>query len=44
MLFNFQIKGDTVRIYCDLNYAKWLVRTCRVVRGVWHDELSEVHL
>jgi hypothetical protein len=43
--FLFRIRpGIKVKICCDLSYARWLVRTGRVVMGVWCGYNNTIYL
>jgi hypothetical protein len=43
--FMFRVKpGVKVTIKCDMGYAIWLVRTQRVVMGVWCGPGNRIYL
>ena len=45
MTFTFRVyPGKVVIIKCDLRYAKWLVRTHRVVMGIWCGPGNTIYL
>ena len=44
MRFRFWTKSGKVLIMCDLDYARWLVNTGRVVGGVWTGPGNRIYL
>jgi hypothetical protein len=44
MYFTFRTSTGKVKITCDLDYARWLVNTWRVVGGVWTGPGNRIYL